>query len=48
MSAINKINIIKELKGSFDLLLIGVNQNSKKLSFPSGLALDTQNMEQGI
>ena len=42
MSAINKINIIKELKGSFDLLLIGVNQNSKKLSFPSGLALDTQ------
>ena len=42
MSAINKINIIKELKGSFDLLIIGVNQNNKKLSFPLGLPLDTQ------
>ena len=37
MSAINKFNIINELKGSFDLLIIGANDNNKKLSFPSGL-----------
>ena len=42
MSAINKINIINQLEGKFDLLILGVNQNSKKLSFPSGVPVDVQ------
>jgi len=42
MSAINKINIINQLEGKFDLLILGVNQNSKKLSFPSGVSVDVQ------
>ena len=42
MAAIKKINTMNQLKGSFDLLLIGVNQNNKKLSFPSGVPVETQ------
>ena len=37
MSAINKITVNNELKGSFDLLIIGVDDN-KKLSFPANLS----------
>tara|TARA_B100002052_G_C15884121_1_gene600790 strand:+ start:3639 stop:5105 length:1467 start_codon:yes stop_codon:yes gene_type:complete len=43
MSAINKIKIINKLKGSFDLLIVGANSNTKNLSFPSGLSNDIQN-----
>ena len=42
MAAIKKINTMNQLKGSFDLLLVGVNQNNKKLSFPSGVPVETQ------
>ena len=42
MAAIKKINTMNQLKGSFDLLLIGVNQNNKKLSFPLGVPVETQ------
>ena len=42
MSAINKINITDKLKGTFDLLIIGVNSKNKKPSFPKELSMEIQ------